>query len=137
MASHLDMKRLGDDPEAVKRLAAVLLASIDAEWTAWERDFLDSMTERRSTEPLSQRQREVLFDLRDSAVTLTTVRGFSIARLIRECWVNRFDLEDDDDLAFIERLKTEAPATLKRRLAMRLLSCANRLDVVPRFAEAG
>jgi hypothetical protein len=137
MASHIEMKKLGDDLEAVRRLATVLLEARDVEWTDWERLFLEGMVDRRSSEPLSARQREVLIDLRDNAQVMTNVRGFSIGRLIRDCWLNRFDLEDDEDLVFVERLKAEAPTTLKRRPAMRLLACANRLDVVPRFAEAG
>jgi hypothetical protein len=78
----------------------------------------------------------VLADLRDSAQSYTQVRGFGIAMLIRECWLNRLELEEDD-LDFIERLKAEAPKSLKRRAAYRLLACAHRLDVVPQFAETG
>ena len=105
MASHIEMKRLGDDPDAVQRLATSLLESAGCEWTDWERLFLEGMMDRRSTEPLSARQREILVDLRDGAQTLTNVHGFAISRLVRECWLNRFDLEDEADLAFIERLK--------------------------------
>jgi hypothetical protein len=137
MATQIEMKRLGDDAHAVQRLATALLAAADVDWTDWERLFLEGMIDRRSREPLSARQSEVLVDLRDSAQVMSNVHGFSIARLVRDCWLSRFDLEDDEDLAFIERLKTEAPTTLKRRPAMRLLACANRLDVVPRLAEVG
>jgi hypothetical protein len=136
MASHVDMKKLGDDPDAVKRLAVFLLTLDDAGWTEWERLFLESLSDRRSTEPLSQRQREILVDLRDSVQSFTQVRGFSVAMLIRACWEHRLDLEDDD-LDFVERLKADGPKTLKRRAAYRILACAHRLDVVPRFAEAG
>jgi hypothetical protein len=137
MATHQDMKRLGDDPVAVRRLAASLLDLTDCDWTAWELEFLDAMASRTYDTPLSSRQREMLTSLRDGARNYRLVEGLSIPRLIDACWLERFDL-DDDDLAFIERLKAAQPvATLKHRPAYRLLSIARSLDLAPRFANTG
>jgi hypothetical protein len=137
MATQKEIKRLGDDLAAVRRLANSLLEQGDCDWTAWELEFLDAMAARSSDAPLSTRQREMLSALRDSARTYRLVEGLSIPRLIDTCWLERFDL-DDDDAAFIERLKAEQPvATLKHRPAYRLLAIARSLDLAPRFANAG
>ena len=135
MTSHRDMKTLGDDADTVRRLASHLLALPDPDWTDWERLFLDGLADRRSDAPLSMRQREILVDLRDSVTRLSSVEGFAIANLIRGCWLNRLELEADDQ-DFIERLAAEKPRAMRKRAAYRLLRLANTLDVVPRFAEA-
>ena len=75
MTDHRALKALAESPHAVRALARQLLTIGGLEagtaWTDWELDFLDSMAGRESEEPLSQRQREVLDELRTAAERLT------------------------------------------------------------------
>lgn len=123
-----------DELAAIRARATFLLALTDADWSEWELQFLDSLVERRSQDPLSPRQREKLDELEHAAKNLRSIDGFRILDLINACWQERFDLDDEDDTAFIERLKSERPEQLKFRPARRLLAIARRLDLAPRYA---
>lgn len=137
MASHLEMKRLSDDSATVHGLVQLLQTVTSAEWTEWELSFLDSLQMRKSTDPLSLRQTEKLIELRDAAQSFTRYEGYGIKTLISACYMNRLDLADDEDVAFIERLKAELPTSLKRRPLMRLVRCARELDVIHDYAATG
>jgi replication fork clamp-binding protein CrfC len=137
MASHIEMKRLSDDLDAVHRLVQFLQTVTTAEWTEWELNFLDSLQLRKSKDPLSLRQTEKLIELRDAAQTFSRYEGYSIKTLISSCHSNALDLADDEDVAFIERLKAENPATLKRRPLFRLVRCARELDIIHDYAATG
>jgi hypothetical protein len=137
MASHIEMKRLADDLDAAQRLVTFLQSVTTAEWTEWELSFLDSLQLRTSKDPLSLRQTEKLIELRDAAVSFTQHQGFGIKTLITACHQNRFDLDDEDDVAFIERLHAEKPASLKRRPLLRLVRCARILDIIHDYAATG
>lgn len=132
MASHIEMQRLANDPAAVRALAQLLLGQGDANWTDWEVDFLDSMASRAGCDPLTIRQREVLVELRDNARSYRQIEGLSVAGLVRECWLARMDLEEDDE-AFIAALKSADTAVLKRRPLLRLLHCARQLGIIDGF----
>ena len=134
MASHIEMKKLADSPAAVNALAASLLNMADVDWTEWEIDFLEGKTRFCGPDPLTTRQREMLFELRDNARSYTTFEGFSVASLLRECWLNRLDLSEDDE-DFIVRLYAQGTTTLKRRPLFKLLRCARELDLIPGFVD--
>jgi hypothetical protein len=137
MASHIEMKRLGDDADAVVRLVTFLQTIASAEWTEWELNFLDSLQLRVAKDPLTARQVEKLFELKDAAESFTRYQGFAVPALIRACFAHRLDLDDDDDVAFVERLAGETPKALKLRPLMRLVRCAREIDVIHDYAAAG
>jgi hypothetical protein len=131
MASYLEMQKLALNPSAVPMLAGYLRQLDTVQWTEWELDFLESMAKRTGLEPISTRQREVLVELRDDAVSHTKTRdGLSVCTLILQCWQARLDLDDDDDIAFIDELYGSGTTALKRRPLGRLLSCARQLNWV-------
>jgi hypothetical protein len=127
------LKTLAEDPGAVRALARQLLtvgSSSDSSWTDWELDFLDSMAQRESEEPLSMRQREVLGELKNAAERRSTVDGLNVRLLIERCWMERADLEADEDQAFIEDLKGTGQRSVTRRQLGRLLRCCRELGVL-------
>lgn len=132
MASHKEMKRVADDAVAVRSLAASLLNHPNATWTDWEIDFLENMARFEGPDPISSRQREVLFDLRDSSRHHSSIDGFSVANLVRDCWIARLDLGEDDE-AFISDLKSDGITELKRRQLLRLLHCSRELGLINRY----
>lgn len=136
MASHIEMKRVAEDAAAVRRMAAMLLALADAEWTDWEFDFLEHMSRFEGPDALSSRQREVLFDLRDRSELARDWRGISVARLIADCHAARFDLDEDDE-AFIAGLAERRTPALRRGALRRLVQCAVRLGTIEAYLAPG
>ncbi len=134
MASHIEMQRLADDPAGVRSLASYLLTVNEVGWTDWEVEFLGSMATRSNPEPLSIRQREILFELRDDAKTYEKIDGFSVKTLMRDCWLARMDLSEDDE-EFIDHLKQKDETALKRRPLFRLLHCARQVGLIDRFVN--
>lgn len=134
MASHREMQRLAADTDAVRSMASYLLKIADADWTAWEVDFLENMSERTSVEPITIRQREILCNLHENAKSFAKIDGFSVATLLRECWLARMDLSEDDE-EFVERLKAKNEVSLKRRPLFRLLHCAREIGLIDKFIK--
>jgi hypothetical protein len=138
MSSHRAMKELAENPEAVRALARYLIAcgqragDAPVSWTDWEVDFLDSMAQRESAEPLSLRQREILTELKSAAQRSTSVDGFSVRGLVERCWLERFDLGDEDDQRFVEDLKAAGVQAVTGRQRGRLLACCRELGIIER-----
>lgn len=133
MTDYRQLKLLAEDAGAVRALARQLLtlgSGHDTSWTDWELDFLDSMAQRESEEPLSMRQREVLAGLKSAAERHATVDGLNVRSLIERCWLERADLESDEDQAFIEDLKGTGQRSVTRRQLGRLLRCCRELGVI-------
>lgn len=132
--NHRQMNALADNADAVRALAGALLTlptrDPQVSWTDWELDFLEHMTLHQGPDPLTLRQVEVLVDLQDAARSFTKLSGLSISSLINDCWLSRFDIEDEDDQAFVSRLKASGAISLKRRQARKLLAVARQLGVV-------
>ena len=134
MSSYADMHKLAQNTAAVSSLATFLLALPDAGWSEWEANFLDDMAAR--ADALTTRQVEKLVELRDDAKSYTKFDGLSVASLVRDCWIGRRDLSEDDE-AFIDALKQGAATSLKRRPLMRLLRCARELGLIHRYVDIG
>ena len=134
--NHREMKALGENPDAVRALAVYLLnlPAIDAQvrWTDWELDFLEHMLRREGGEPLSMRQVEVLADLKEGARSYDKLDGLAVGSLIDDCWLARYDLDEDEE-RFIDTLKASGARALKKRQAVKLLGLARQLGVVAGF----
>jgi hypothetical protein len=129
MASYKELLALGRDPVRVRAVARRLLASAE-DWTEWERDFLEGLVVEYGIAVLTTRQREKLAELRDGAEYVSTIEGFDVAYLIDKCWPGRFDLDYEDDIAFIEQER--GSTSIKRRHVERLLRCCRKLAVIGR-----
>jgi len=131
--NHREMKALAENADAVRSLASYLLKmqELDSQlaWSDWELDFLANMQAHDGPEPLTMRQVEVLVELRDASQTFTRLGGMDVVSLINDCWLARFDLDEDGE-AFVAGLKATGARGLKRRQALRLLAIARELGVV-------
>lgn len=136
--NHREMKALADNAEAVRGLANYLLKLAETDpqlnWTDWELDFLLHMARHEGPEPLTTRQAEVLFELRDASCTYTSLDGIDVVGLVNDCWLARLDLDEENE-AFVSGLKAMGARGLKRRAALRLLACARELGLVERYVE--
>ncbi len=131
--NHREMKALAENADSVRSLAGYLLhlQQLDPQvaWSDWELDFLANMQAHEGREPLTMRQVEVLVELRDAARTYTRLGGMDVVSLINDCWLARFDLDEDGE-AFVVGLKASGARGLKRRQALRLLALARELNIV-------
>lgn len=134
MTSHRALKALAENPQAVRGLAQALLkiGAVDTAtgWSDWELDFLDDMARRDTDEPLSMRQREKLDELKCSTERHTQVHGLSVRGLIERCWLERLDLDSDEDQQFVDDLKASGLSSVTRRQLGRLLRCCRDLGVI-------
>lgn len=137
MSSHRSMKDLAENPSAVRALARYLLLLVGGDdtqaWTDWEVDFLESMATRESDEPLSMRQREVLTELKRAAERHSEIDGMSVRSLIERCWLERADLDSDEDQDFIVGLRASGQQTVTGRQRWRLVRCCRELGVIEAY----
>jgi len=104
----------------------------EMEWNVWEVAFLENMSTQQ--EPLTTRQSEKLLEIRDAAQYFSAYDGFNIDTLIGTCWMARLDLNDEDDIAFIERLKESGAKSIRRRQVKRLFRCCRELLILEQAA---
>jgi hypothetical protein len=135
MLDYRKVNGLAKDTARARRTAALLLKLEGQDWTDWELDFLSAMSERR--DDLTTRQAEKLIELEDAAVWHEKVPGdgFSVRLLVKGCHAARFDLDSEDDVAFVEALWAQGAAKLRRRALSRLVRCARALGVIETHAS--
>jgi hypothetical protein len=109
MASWRDIDRIRKDPVAFKTLANEILARRDqhlCNLTEFAEDFLQGVSRWKGPE-LSNRQGEVLLELRDETAMHFDLRGLSVEILIDRCLALRFEL-DSADRQRLEDLKNSS-----------------------------
>jgi hypothetical protein len=115
MQDYKEIDRVRKDSVAVSSLAKRLVAIPKHDWNDWELDFLEHMARHRGPDPITTRQCEKLIELRDDSEYHSSVKGFSVASLIKNCWLARDDLNGDHDRKFIEDLKASGASAIKGR----------------------
>ncbi len=133
MQDYREIDRIRKDFVAVRSLAKRLLDLPHADWNEWEIDFLQHMARHKGPDPITTRQGEKLVELRDDAAYYSSVHGFSVHSLIKNCWVARDDLSREEDKRFIEDLK--ATTCVKRRQLRKLLACARELGEIEEYVS--
>ncbi len=98
-------------------------------------NFLQHMARRKGPDPVTTRQGEKLLEIRNDAEYYSSVRGFSVQSLIKNCWLARHDLDSEDDRKFIERLKEPSYSCVKRRQLRKLLACARELGEIEQYVS--
>lgn len=122
MAFYRDINALAKDTKKVRSVVRYLLTLKDVGWTDWEIDFLEGLSGCRKE--LSTRQAEKLVELRDNSVRYAEANGFRFSSVLSQCWLNRFDLSSEEDIEFIEGLKSSGNSQFLRREISRLRRCA-------------
>jgi hypothetical protein len=133
MQDYKEIDRVRKDPVAVSSLAKRLLAITNHDWNDWELDFLEHMARHRGRDPITTRQGEKLIELRNDSEYHSSVKGFSVASLITNCWLAHDDLNSEQDIKFIEDLKSSGVSAIKRRQLGKLLACARELGEVEKY----
>jgi len=96
---------------------------------------LQHMARHKGPDPITTRQGEKLLELRDDAEYYSSVRGFSVQSLIKNCWLARDDLDSEDDRKFIAQLKETSYSSIKRRQLRKLLACVRELGEIEQYVS--
>lgn len=126
MALDREIEAVRKDPDRFRFMAKQLLEHDEASLTDQALDFLEKVSGWKWSEDLSYRQAEWLLDLRDDHQMVTAFRGYSIGALVRVCFLNRFEF-DEDAQEWIEGVHASGRTSLRRREAARLHRLARRL----------
>lgn len=128
-----EMSRLAANPDAVRAMAKLILALSKDALSERARAFLDKLTAYDGARPLSVRQQETLFSLRENASRRTRIGGYPIARLVARAAQLRLDLDDEEAEDWLAHLAAQgAGVALTRGECMRLLALCRRLDLIGR-----
>ena len=102
MALDSEIDRVRKDPVQWRSIAERLLIYADGGGLkeGGER-FLRGVLHDMGERPLNYRQCELLLIIRDDLITVSIYRGCSIKRLIKLCYENRLDIQDEDDEAMV------------------------------------
>lgn len=126
------MTQLGADPVRVRALASMILALNSAGLSERAFSLLTSLKTYDGGKPLSTRQLEALYALRENAARKARAGRYSADHLIKITWEARLDLVDDEAEDWLDELHRRGPGIALTRSEWRhLLALARRLDLIP------
>jgi hypothetical protein len=135
MQDYKEIDRIRKNLGVVRSLAKRLLDLPRADWNDWEIDFLQHMVRHKGPDPITTRQCEKLLELRDDAEYYSSVHGFNVQSLIKNCWLSRDDLDSEEDRKFVEHLKETSFSCVKRRQLRKLLACARQVGEIEQYVS--
>lgn len=129
-----EMTRLAGDPPRVRALAEMIVSLEGEKLSDRALSFLNKMRAYDGQSPLSIRQKEALYALRERTTRSAHAGPYRVADLIQKAWERRFDLDCQDDEQWLDQLKAiGASVTLSLNERRRLLSIcrAPEIDLIP------
>jgi hypothetical protein len=131
-----EMHSLAGDPFKVRMLATQISATLEGDLTPAAREFVTRLSSYDGAEPLSIREREWLFALRDRTSVTGKLGPYDLREMICRAYCARHDLNEDDAEAWIEELYTRGPdIRLSLSERRRLLFWLRRLGLVEAWVE--
>jgi hypothetical protein len=128
-----EMAVLASDPARVRATAKFIIAVEGDDARSRMHAFLADLSKYDGSKPLTVRQLETLFSLRERASRRSRAGRYRAASLIRRAWENRLDLIDDDAEQWLNELLRRGPdAALTRGEWLRLLALCRRLEIIDR-----
>ena len=126
-----EMAALASEPARVREVARLVLALTAEKASRRTRAFLSELSRYDGAKPLSTRQLELLYSLREDAGRRAEAGGYRAATLIGRAHENRLDLNDEEAEEWLCALRRRgAEAALTRREWLRLLALCRRLDLI-------
>jgi hypothetical protein len=128
--NYREMTALASDPARVRATAEFILANGRPD-VSGAHEFLARLTKYDGTRPLTTRQLETLYGLRERASSRSKVGRYRAGTLIRTAWENRLDLLEDAAEEWLDQLRARGPdAALSRNEWRRLFALCRRLDII-------
>lgn len=128
--NYREMTALARDPARVRATAELILANGRPD-ASGAHEFLARLARYDGTRPLTTRQLETLYALRERASSRSKVGRYRADMLIRTAWENRLDLLDESAEAWLDQLHARGPnAALSRNEWRRLFALCRRLEII-------
>jgi hypothetical protein len=128
--NYREMTALASDPVRVRATAEFILANGRPD-ASGAHAFLAQLANYDGSKPLTTRQLETLYSLRERASRQSKVGRYRAGALIRTAWERRLDLLDDAAEAWLDQLHARGPETaLSRSEWRRLFALCRRLDII-------
>jgi hypothetical protein len=126
-----EIERIRKDTDQWRMLASRLLKYAEQDALSdWELDFLENILSKKWLDELSYRRGESLLVIRDDLVTVSSYRGSSVKYLAQMSYENRFDLDDDEEEAWLVELYQSGRTSIRTNEARRLWRLAVRVGVI-------
>lgn len=126
-----EMTTLAGDPVRVRAMASLILQLDPHDLSEGMHGFLSDLSHYDGAKPLSTRQLEALYALRERASRTSRAGHYRAATLINAAWEARFDLLDGDAEEWLDMLRRRGPdVALARMEWRRLFGLCRRLDIV-------
>lgn len=131
MATERELFRVRHDPVEWRGIVKRLLEIADHDGVDDRHlviiESLNAQTERVE---LSHRQAEWLLDARDDSEFATKYFDFSIKLMLKECYENRFGIDDADEQNWVEKAYSDRLVRLRKKDARKLFRIAGALGVI-------
>jgi hypothetical protein len=129
-----EMTKLASDPARVRSLAKMVLTLEAERLSEGAQNLLAKLSAYDGAKPLSTRQQEALYALREQASRSANVGPYRAADLVAKAWERRFDLDQFEDEAWLDELRAKGSViSLSRNEARRLLAICRHpeIDLIP------
>ena len=127
-----EMTRLAQDPAGIRGIARMIMKLGAEELSEKSQSFLSDLEKYDGSKPLSTRQLEALYNLRERSTKRPTAGRYSAARLLERAFENRHDLPDVEDEEWIETRHAIGPGiAISSAEWRRLIALCKRLELIP------
>jgi hypothetical protein len=99
-----EMTALGREPHRVRAIASTVLDLLAGDLSERSSDLLTKLTKYDGKQPLSTRQLEALYALRERSTRRSIAGGYRASVLVQEAYEARLDLVEYDDEEWITEM---------------------------------
>ena len=107
--NYREMARLAQDPAGIRGVAKMIMTVVADELSEKSHSFLSDLQSYDGSRPLSTRQLETLYALRERSTRRPTAGRYRAAVLFKLAFEQRFDLPDVDDEEWLETQHARGP----------------------------
>lgn len=127
-ASPREIEDVRKDPDKWRPLILQLLKFDRPALTDDFLDFAERVLALSWLQEISYRQTEWLLGVRDNVRFVSTYRQFSLKALLKLCYENRLDFDDEEAEAWLEAMYLSGATEFRLYEAKRIYAFARRLD---------
>jgi hypothetical protein len=129
--NYREMTTLAGDPPRLRAVAEFIVRLEGENLPDSMHGFLADLCRYDGSKPLSTRQLETLYSLRERASRRTKAGRYRAGSLVRTAWEARFDLVDDSAEEWLDELHARGPEiALSRNQWRRLFALCRRLAII-------
>lgn len=127
-----EMHQIAQDASRVRITAQTILAIVGDSLSEKSHDFLNTMSAYDGAKPLSIRQKEALYALRERSTRSSRISGYKVSTLVQRAFELRVELADDDDVEWLAKLREHgANVLVSKNEARRLIVICKSLEILP------